>query len=69
MLDFNTSENTMTASLRIELAEDYELTDETFAVFCNQQGDILPALRSSSEEFLQTPLKITVRDEQNIVFS
>ena len=51
MLDFNTSSDSTTASLRIELAEDYELTDETFGVFCNQQGNILTALRSSSQEF------------------
>jgi len=41
MIDFNHSEFPSIAFLRVELAADIELVDETFGVFCNQQGDVL----------------------------
>jgi len=41
MIDFNHSEFPSIAFLRVELASDIELVDETFGVFCNQQGDVL----------------------------
>jgi len=43
MIDLNESEFPSVAFLRVELAEEIELTEETFAVFCNQQGDVLAA--------------------------
>jgi hypothetical protein len=41
IIDFNSSEFPSVAFLRVELREEIELTEETFGVYCNQQGDVM----------------------------
>ena len=48
MIDLNQSEFPSVAFLRFELKEEIKLNDETFAVFCNQQGDNIAGKRRAT---------------------
>ena len=65
LIDFNTSEFPNVAFLRFELAADVELTTETFAVFCNQQGDNMNARTRYKDKMVPPFIEVLVFDSQN----
>ena len=67
MIDLNQSEFPSVAFLRVELAADIELTEETFAVFCNQQGDVLAGYRRATKPHKWVLIETLVFDGENKV--
>lgn len=63
MLDFNTLPDSSEASVKVVLQEDYELTNEMFGVYTNQQGDVVCSLREIGSEFRRTNVSILMFDE------
>jgi len=69
MIDFNNSEFPSIAFLRVELASEIELVDETFGVYCNQQGDVIAGLKRATNKHVQVLIETLVFDGENkIVF-
>ena len=69
MIDFNSSEFPGVAFLRVELSEQYEFTDETFGVYCNQQGDVLGGVRKFFNPHVQVTIDtLVIGPENEIVF-
>ena len=65
MIDFNSSEFPGVAFLRVELREEYEFTEETFGVYCNQQGDVLGGVRKAFNPHIQVTIDTLVIDPDN----
>lgn len=65
MVDFNTSEFPNVAFLRVDLAADVELTEETFGISCFQQGNILANSNRHNTPLEKAFIEVLVFDSHN----